>query len=250
MHRPPTNSRERLAPLTDCGRCPRLKLCWPLMPAVSSRVTVTQEPLCAPGRSLWSQGATFRGLFVITGGCLKLVERSSDGTEAVIGFRFPGDLVGLDALADGRHTDEAIALEELATCRLQWDPKAESDGFSVLDRELLKRQALELRRLRAQRRLAGRSALSAVAGCLSQLSGALEPDASGRIRLPMSGAELASYLGVAEATVSRTLGALERAGRIARNGRRLWWIAGRREDNQSTTGGSNPSMLTPARPSC
>lgn len=219
----PLTARGRVASPTDCARCLRTLDCWPLTPAARTRVAATREPQRAAGQALWRQGERLRGLFVITRGSVKLVEQSADGTESIAGFRFAGDLVGLDALADGYHTDEAVALEEVAACRLHWDRNAESDAFSALDRELLSRQALEARRLRAQRRLARRSAVAAVADCLAQLSRSLVPDSCGGVRLPMSGAELANYLGLADATLSRALAALERDGRIERDGRRLRW---------------------------
>jgi len=175
---------------------------------------------------LWRQGEGFRGLFIVTQGSLKLVERASDGIDTVAGFRFPGDLLGLDALADGRHADEAVALEPLGVCRIDWDRVAEADRYAALDRELLLRQAGEARRLRRQRRSLHRGAVAALEDCLAEIRQALAVDADTPLRLPMSGAELASFLGIATETVSRALRQLERRGAIARRGRELHWRGG------------------------
>ncbi len=223
-------ARGRAIAVSDCARCLRTLDCWPLTPAARTGVTVTRLGGIGPGDALWRQGDPFRGLHVVTQGSLKLVEKSRDGTEHIAGFRFFGDLVGLGALADGVHEEDAIALEPLAVCRLQWDRAAEADCYSALDRELLARQALELRELRAQRRLAARSAVEAVAGCLQAITATIRrhdadaADTHSAVRLPMSGAELANYLGLAEETLSRALRTLEQQGRLERAGRELRWL--------------------------
>ena len=223
--------RGRAVAVVDCAQCLRTHDCWPLTPAARTGVSVTRVAELAPGDSLWQQGDPFRGLHIVTRGSVKLVEKSPDGTERIAGFRFAGDLIGLGALADGVHEDDAVALETLSVCRLLWDRNAESDSFSALDRELLARQAQELRLLRAQRQLAASSAVEAVSGCLTHITAmirrgaaeaAREPQAP--VRLPMSGAELANYLGLAEETLSRALRTLEQRGQLWREGRALRWL--------------------------
>lgn len=193
------------------------------MPASITHARAQRLPTLGRDDALWRQGDTSRGVFVVTSGCLKLVERAADGTDTVAGFRFPGDLLGLDAVGDGLHGDEAIALEPLAVCRIDWDQAAEADCYAALDRELLARQAGEMRRLRAQRRSLDRGAVAALSDCLTEIRDALGVDPEASLRLPMNGADLASFLGVAEETVSRALRQLERRGMIERHGRELLW---------------------------
>jgi CRP/FNR family transcriptional regulator len=193
------------------------------MPAALTHARAQRLPSLARGEALWRQGDVFRGLFIVTQGCLKLVERAADGTDTVAGFRFPGDLVGLDAVGDGVHADEAIALEPLAVCRIDWDRSAESDSYAVLDRALLARQASEARRLRTQRRSLHRGAVAALSDCLAEIRAGVDADPNASLRLPMSGADLASFLGIAAETVSRALRELEQRGSLQRRGRELHW---------------------------
>jgi CRP/FNR family transcriptional regulator len=216
-------ARPRTASTADCTACLRATDCWPSLPAATTQAQAQRLPTLLPGAPLWRQGDAFGGLFIVTQGCLKLVERAPDGTETVAGFRFPGDLLGLEALADGLHADEAVALEPLGVCRIDWDRTAEADRYAALDRELLVRQACETRRLRAQRRSLHRGAVAALSDCLAEIRDALGIAPQQSLRLPMSGADLASFLGVADATISRALRQLEQRGVLERRGRELYW---------------------------
>jgi CRP/FNR family transcriptional regulator len=209
----------------DCSLCLRTSDCWPSTPAAITQARAQRLPTLARGEVLWRQGDGFRGLFIVTQGSLKLVERALDGIDTVAGFRFRGDLLGLDALADGQHADEAVALEPLGVCRIDWDRAAEADRYAALDRAFLARQASETRRLRAQRRSLHRGAVAALSDCLAEIRAALGVEPDGSLRLPMSGADLASFLGIAAATVSRALRQLEQRGVLERRGRELYWRA-------------------------
>lgn len=175
MTKPSTLRRSRATLAADCSVCLRTTDCWPSIPAAITQARAQRLPTLARGDVLWRQSEGFRGLFIVTQGSLKLVERAAEGIDTVAGFRFPGDLLGLDALADGQHPDEAVALEPVAVCRIDWDRAAEADRYAALERELLLRQVNEARRLRRQRRSLHR------------------------------GADLASFLGIANETVSRAL---------------------------------------------
>ena len=233
MPRRNISGRSSAAPIADCAQCLRTTDCWPLTAAARLGVQVQRWAPLAAGQSLWQQGDAFRGLFIVTGGSFKLRERCIDGSESITTFRFAGELLGLDAIADGVHVDEAIALERATVCRLQWNPVAESDVFSALDRELLARQAFDARAQRTLRQLARGSAIEAVAGMMAAVWRArrgTDDDCSAATaakppfeRMPMSGADLASCLGLAEETVSRALRSLEADGRLERRGRQFRW---------------------------
>jgi CRP/FNR family transcriptional regulator len=205
-------ARVRATVVVDCFSCFRALTCWPATAAATAHPQAVRLPTLAASAALWRQGDAFGGVFVVAQGCLKLVEGATDGIDTVAGFRFPGDVLGLDAVGDGLHADDAIALQPLTVCRIDWDRSAEADRYAALDREFLARQASEARRLRAQRRSLHRGAVAALSDCLTEIRAALgvEPDASRR--LPMSGADLASFLGIAAATVSRALRELELRG--------------------------------------
>lgn len=226
MTKPSTLPRGRATLAADCSLCLRTTDCWPSTPAAITQARAQRLPTLARGDVLWRQSDGFRGLFIVTQGSLKLVERAAEGIDTVAGFRFPGDLLGLDALVDGQHSDEAVALEPLAVCRIDWDRTAEGDRYAALDRELLLRQVDEARRLRRQRRSLHRGAVAALEDCLAEIHKAMGVAAGVPLRLPMSGADLASFLGIANETVSRALRQLELRGALVRRGRELHWDDG------------------------
>lgn len=61
------------------------------------------------------------GVFTLRKGMLKLVRVTEDGRERVVRVLFPGDVVGLEALATGRYDSQAIALSEVLLCRIPLD---------------------------------------------------------------------------------------------------------------------------------
>src|SRR3546814_3211772 len=54
-------------------------------------------------------------------GAFKTVSLSEGGDERIIGFHLPGELMGLDALADGEHRCEAVALDPAEVCEVPVD---------------------------------------------------------------------------------------------------------------------------------
>jgi CRP-like cAMP-binding protein len=92
-------------------------------------------------------GAALGALYVINSGFVKTIISDGNGHEQITGFSMPGDLVGLDAIATGKHQCSTIALEDSSLC-----------GMAFADLEQLNRedQALQLRgvgrRERARRR--------------------------------------------------------------------------------------------------
>ena len=62
------------------------------------------------GDRLFDHGEPFDSVYMVRSGTLKTCTVSASGEEQVIGFHGPGDLAGLDAIHEGRHTSSAIAL--------------------------------------------------------------------------------------------------------------------------------------------
>ena len=58
------------------------------------------------------------GVFTLRSGMVKLVRVTSDGRSRVVRVLFPGDVVGLEALATGRYDSQAVALTEVSLCRI------------------------------------------------------------------------------------------------------------------------------------
>ena len=70
------------------------------------------------GQALYEASDQALGVFTLRKGLIKLVRVTADGRERVVRVLFPGDVVGLEALATGRYDSQAVALNEVSLCRI------------------------------------------------------------------------------------------------------------------------------------
>ena len=74
-----------------------------------------------PGEVLYAGGARAKGIFTLRRGMLKLVRVTADGRQRIVRVLRPGDVAGLEALGSGHYDCDAVALTEIAVCRLPLD---------------------------------------------------------------------------------------------------------------------------------
>ena len=177
------------------------------------------------GDGLFRAGDSFSNLFVVRAGCIRTTHPATDGEEQVIGFHMPGELLGLDAISDGLHHCDAVALERTNVCAVPFDqledvashvPGLQHQMLRIISRELVQ----DHQHLVALGRRTARARLALFLHSLSErlhVAGYSGDD----FRLPMSRDDIASYLGLALETVSRLLGRLSEEGVIAVERRRV-----------------------------
>lgn len=200
----------------SCADCSLRSLCLPagisgedlhrLDAVISARL-----PLQA-GEGLFRAGDDLVNLFIVRAGCIRTTHPASDGEEQVIGFHMPGELLGLDAIGDGHHHCDAVALERTSVCAVPFTQLEEvADHVPGLQHQMLRIISLELvqehQHLVALGRRTARARLALFLHSLSQRLYAAGY-AGDDFRLPMSRDDIASYLGLALETVSRLLGRL------------------------------------------
>jgi CRP/FNR family transcriptional regulator len=168
---------------------------------------------------LFHQGERASAIFLVVGGCLILRETLRDGTGRVTGFRLAGEIAGIEGWGRGTHGHTAEAATPTYVCRLSRSSRvAELSGGWLLERLLLKCASQLDRAARPWARL---PAVERVAAFIEdyaervQVKGA----AGAHFTLPMTRADIGSYLGLAEETVVRALGELCRARRLTVRGR-------------------------------
>lgn len=214
----------------SCSGCSLRSLCLPA--GVSGddldrldAVVRARLPLNA-GDGLFRAGDTLMNLFVVRAGCIRTTHPASDGEEQVIGFHLPGELLGLDAISDGHHHCDAIALERTNVCAVPFDqleevashvPGLQHQMLRIISRELVQ----DHQHLVALGRRTARARLALFLHSLSQRLHAAGYSGDD-FRLPMSRDDIASYLGLALETVSRLLGRLSEETVIAVERRRVW----------------------------
>lgn len=186
------------------------------------------------GEYLYRAGSGSARLYVARDGAFKTVAGDADGSQQVVGFHLPGELVGLDALGDDAHRCDAIALDAARVCEVPLADLAEATGaVAGLQRQLLRVIGYALNRGHDHLEMMGRrQADERILLFLLDLSRRFE--ALGRdgeeFVLPMTREDIASYLGLVIETVSRSFTRLQDDGVIAVRGRRLRLLAPRRDE--------------------
>lgn len=201
-------SRTRGAgPERDCAVCSTSLHCWDERPSRGSGLTVDKSLLLERGATLFLQGERFDGIYIVVSGCLKLRELRPDGTERIVAFRTPGELLGLEGWVNGRHPHSAIAASRIKVCRMKPSRGNRGADCEWLER-LLRKAAIQLER--ATPAWANLPATERVAVFLQDFAkrmrqpGIINDDS----KLPMTRAEIGSHLDLAEETVVRALAKL------------------------------------------
>ena len=70
---------------------------------------------------LVASGDKFSSLYAVRTGSFKSFVSDADGEEQIIGFHFPGDIIGFDALREHKHQSYTQALETAMVCELPYD---------------------------------------------------------------------------------------------------------------------------------
>lgn len=188
-------------------------------------VVIPRRPVAA-GTRIYDQGRPLRSLFVSQRGMLKTEVLQPQGDAQVIGFHFPGELMGLEALSQGRHRASTVALEAALVCEIP---------LAVLDKVVAERPDVQHRLMKGLgdclsrqqehvEALAPKAADERIAlflfGLLERLESVAGQSLPG-LSLPMGRSEIGSYLCLSMETVSRGFTRLRDDGIIAVSGRRI-----------------------------
>jgi CRP/FNR family transcriptional regulator len=212
-----------------CGSCSLRELCLPygineedlrrLESIVQRKRPITK------GQRLFTQGDPLAAIYAVRMGSVKSFTVSQEGAEQVTGFHFPGELVGLDAIADEIHDCTVVALESTSVCEIDFDeidhlsdqvPGLKRQLMRLLSREIIQDQKLLLM-------LGKKTAEARLATLLISLSTRFELRglSSQDFNLSMSRGDIANYLGLALETVSRLFARFQDDGLITVDGRSL-----------------------------
>ncbi len=183
----------------------------PTSPAsIPARVFTTRR--VHRGHSLLLSGQPLENLHLVLSGSFKSILNEVDGTQQIVAFPMRGDLIGLDAFGTERHPVTVTALEESHVVVL---PRRELTELAAacgdLDVALRRAGGAELlRNYQAMRTMGALGAEARLARFLFELGQRLARfGLSARVfRLPMTRADIASYLGLSIETVSRAFTSL------------------------------------------
>jgi len=159
---------------------------------------------------LYRIGEPLKSIYAIRSGSFKTYLTNPDGTEQIIGFSLPGELLGLDAISENQHSCSSKALETSNVCEIPFErleslardiPNLQHQLFRLMSKEIQQDQNLMLllAQMPAETRLA-----SFLLGMSERLN--KRGYAANEFNLSMSRGDIANLLGMAVETISRLLG--------------------------------------------
>lgn len=198
---------------SHCQNCSLYDLCLPmgLESADLDRLdkTIKRRQSINKNHFLYRMGESLKSVYAIRSGSFKTYLTNPDGTEQIIGFSLPGELLGMDAISENEHSCSAKALETSNVCEIPFDrleelardiPNLQHQLFRLMSKEIQQDQnsMLLLAQMPAETRLA-----SFLLGMSERLN--KRGYAANEFILSMSRNDIANLLGMAVETISRLL---------------------------------------------
>jgi len=169
---------------------------------------------------LFQMGDQLDGIYKVNSGCIKLFRNNEAGESQIIGFYMAGDLIGLDALADGYSHSTAVILETSNVTLIPFesilnkDEKFDSQAF-------IRQLGVNVNHDNDHTMMLTQPAGRRMAWFLTGLSDRLAERGllANEFRIPMTCTDIALYLGMASETSSREIGAFCKQGLMKKHNR-------------------------------
>lgn len=213
----------------DCDDCKLSPICSPVSVGTHRYdfigKMVNRRHYFKRGEMIFQQGQQARLIYAIAAGSLKLVVNVK-GSERVIDFRIPGELVDICSLNDGIHAYSAQALEDTYLCEIGKEtltdiasqiPEVQGRLMTVVNKELtnVQKTSMLLRgNVNSEEKIA---AFILNLAWRYQASGY----SSTAFKLTMSRKDIADFLGVAKETIIRLLKKLQQNGLLTIQGKQV-----------------------------
>lgn len=210
-------------PGVSCGDCRLGELCLPI--ALDAQEITRLDEIVKRGRALsrgdylYREGDEFKSIYAIRAGSFKTFKSTWDGIEQVTGLFLPGEIVGMDGISSNHHGHSAIALETGSFCEIPFHqleelsariPSLQGRFFRLMGQEIVKDQQMLTM-------LSSNDAEERVAALMLSISSRNHRRklSATQFRLPMTRAEIGSYLGITLETVSRVFSRLQKQNILA-----------------------------------
>ena len=170
------------------------------------------------GQNLYQQGEAVRFIFAVRSGSFKSTLTLSEGSARICAFPMAGDLIALDAVGRSTYTTTMTALDDAHVCAIAGVPRLQATGQDPdIQTRLGRLMSDEMLRTQKVLVLMGKSTAQERLGVfLMDLSRRHRARGfSGRdFTLPMTRADIGSFVGLALETVSRSLAGMQAQGII------------------------------------
>jgi CRP/FNR family transcriptional regulator len=177
------------------------------------------------GESLYRANDSFQSIYAVRAGSFKTIVMHRDGREQVTGFSLAGDVLGLDGVCSGRHSCDALAIEDSKVCIIAFHLlEAMCRDVKTIQQHVHRLMGGEIVREATLMMLLGTmSADQRVAAFLLNLSGKLKSRgySPAEFHLRMTREEIGSYLGMKLETVSRMFSRFQKDGLVDTHGKQI-----------------------------
>jgi CRP/FNR family transcriptional regulator len=198
---------------TFCSTCRLRELCLPT--GLDDTDTLRLGQIIGRRRFIPRDGALYRmndpfgSLFAIGLGHFKTYEINAGGEQQITGFQMAGELLGMNAIASGRHHCTAVALEDSEVCEIPFSRlEALFSDMPALLHQFLRMMSTEIAQEEDAMLLLGNMrAEQKLAAFLVNLAGryAARGYSSRRFQLRMTREDIGNYLGLTVESISRLL---------------------------------------------
>ena len=213
----------------SCGDCRLKSICLPLSLKVEEidkfNEIIQRERPIQKNAYLYRANDQFDSIFAVRSGFIKTTSITKDGIEQVTGFFVPGEILGMDGIGKGRYTNSAIALETASICEIPFSkletlsatlPNLQHHFFQLMGKVIIQDQHLiSLLSIKTADQRVATFLL-----CLSERFHRLRLSPT-EFQLPMTRADIGSYLGLTIETVSRIFSGFQKQGLIDVNKREI-----------------------------
>ncbi len=196
----------------ECDHCSMNSVCQPVATAQQS-INLSDSYLQKriPNKTnnvLFQQSTSITNIYAVSSGIFKLCQKTDDDEENIIGLRFPGELIGEDALYLKRYNYTAIAVGDSSACKVSVEqmiscgklvPEVQQNFIELLSRQSYVRQR------NFQAYIGKKSADSLLAAFLLNIieRNADYTGSDDSIELLLSRNDIANFLGLRRETLSR-----------------------------------------------
>ncbi len=200
-----------------CSHCNLREICFSHgmddAELVNLDVVVDQPKPLHKNDYLYRDGDKMMAIYAVRSGCVKTMMESANGDEQIVGFHFPGELLGMDGFADDLFTCNAQALETSSVCEFPIDQlEALCHKMPGLQRQVRRIMGKEVNNDHKLLLLLGKmTAEERLASFLLSMSCRMEERhwKEDKFNLSMPRQDIANYLGMAVETVSRLFAAFQ-----------------------------------------
>ena len=169
---------------------------------------------------LFRMGDQLDGIYRVNSGCVKLSRNTADGEKQIIGFYMAGDLIGLDALADGFSHSTAVILETSNISLIPFEAILnKNEKFD--HHSFIHQLGVNVNHENDHTMMLSQPADRRVSWFLIKYSDSVVKRgmSADAFRISMTGTDIAMYLGMALETFSREIGRFCKQGLMNKNNR-------------------------------